>query len=224
MRYQYDVFISHASEDKEFVRPLAEALRAQRLAVWYDEFEPRPGMSLRESIDRGLLTSQFGIVVLSPAFFAKSWPRWELDGLVQLAHSRQYPSIVPIWHQVDHEDVTQFSPSLANIVAIPSHNDPERAGAELLRTVRPRPTAVEVARQLLGGADFRHLSYLTTGGSTPPLGRHLPLARAHFRTLVRGDGGAFRYRQRVTLRKPRESELRGPLCSIPGEKPLSTRK
>lgn len=36
---QHDVFICHASEDKEdFVRPLAEQLRLLYIDVWYDEF------------------------------------------------------------------------------------------------------------------------------------------------------------------------------------------
>ena len=53
----WDVFISHASEDKEAIaRPLAEALRSHGLRVWYDEFALRPGNSLRESIDRGLVS------------------------------------------------------------------------------------------------------------------------------------------------------------------------
>ena len=39
----YDVFISHASEDKDgFVRPLAEALQKHRVEVWYDEFSLAP--------------------------------------------------------------------------------------------------------------------------------------------------------------------------------------
>ena len=51
----YDVFISHASEDKAlFVRPLAKALQQAGLKVWYDEFTLKLGDSLRESIDRGL--------------------------------------------------------------------------------------------------------------------------------------------------------------------------
>jgi hypothetical protein len=154
MSYKYDLFIIHASEDKDFVRPLAEALRAQRLAVWFDEFELKPGMGLRKSIDQGLLSSRFGLVVLSPAFFAKSWPRWELDGLVQLAHSRPEPTILPIWHKVAHSDVAAFSPSLANIVAIPSFEDPDRTTAEVFRVLRPRPTAVEVAREVLVEFEF----------------------------------------------------------------------
>ena len=83
---EFDVFISHAYEDKDtFVRPLAEALIARNLRPWYDEFTLRPGDSLRRSIDHGLLTSQAGVVVLSPAFFGKRWTNYELDGLVQLA-------------------------------------------------------------------------------------------------------------------------------------------
>src|SRR5262249_18319996 len=57
----YDVFISHASEDKDaFVRPLAKALRSAGIRVWYDEFTLKWGASLRESIDRGLATSRYG--------------------------------------------------------------------------------------------------------------------------------------------------------------------
>jgi hypothetical protein len=79
----YDVFISHASEDKDaIVRELAEALDGEGLDVWYDEFELRVGSSLRRSIDQGLANSRFGVVVLSNAFFKRDWPNYELDGLV----------------------------------------------------------------------------------------------------------------------------------------------
>ena len=61
------IFISHASDDKDlFVRPLAHALKAHGLKVWYDEFSLRPGDSLRRSIDRGLAECIAGLVVLSP--------------------------------------------------------------------------------------------------------------------------------------------------------------
>jgi hypothetical protein len=78
----YDAFISHASEDKtSLVRPLAKALGAMGFRIWYDEFELRVGDSLRQSIDRGLVNSRYGVVVLSPSFFAKNWPQYELNGL-----------------------------------------------------------------------------------------------------------------------------------------------
>ena len=63
---EYDVFISHASEDKDsVVRPLAIALKNKGINVWYDEFELKIGDSLRRKIDQGLSRSKFGIVVLS---------------------------------------------------------------------------------------------------------------------------------------------------------------
>ena len=69
---EYDVFISHATEDKDsVVRPLAHALRDGGLSVWYDEFELRIGDSLRRKIDTGLAKSRFGVVVLSRSFFGK---------------------------------------------------------------------------------------------------------------------------------------------------------
>lgn len=116
----YDVFISHASEDKdEIVRPLASALRDTGLEVWYDEFELRIGSSLRRNIDMGLANSRFGVVVLSQAFFAKGYTNYELDGLVTrevASGGRQI--ILPLWHRVTKDDVMSYSPSLADKLAL----------------------------------------------------------------------------------------------------------
>ena len=78
----YDVFISHASEDKDFAGPLADALSQRDLRVWYDRMELQVGDSLRQSIDDGLDNCRFGIVILSSFFSAKNWPQYELDALV----------------------------------------------------------------------------------------------------------------------------------------------
>lgn len=70
MAAQWDVFISHAFEDKEsFVRPLAEALRQLGVSVWYDEFSLHVGDSLSRGIDHGIGGSKFGVVVISTAFY-----------------------------------------------------------------------------------------------------------------------------------------------------------
>jgi hypothetical protein len=118
----YDVFISHASEDKEaLVRPLAVALRERGLDVWYDEFELRVGASLRQGIDRGLANSRFGVVVLSESFFKKGWTNYELDGLVTRDIAAGGGQIIlPIWHRVTKDEVIQYSPSLADKVALRS--------------------------------------------------------------------------------------------------------
>ena len=113
----FDVFISHASEDKdEVARPLSEALKALGLSVWYDELSLRMGDSLRRSIDRGVARSRFGVVILSPNFFRKNWTQYELDGLVTRTMAEQQ-DILPIWHQVTKQEVIDYSPSLADKLA-----------------------------------------------------------------------------------------------------------
>lgn len=115
----HDVFISHASEDKDdLVRPLAEALRERGVTVWYDEFSLRIGDSLRRKIDRGLATCRFGVVVLSEAFFAKDWPQYELDGLVARQMSGAGQLILPLWHNLSKDQILDKSPSLVDLVAL----------------------------------------------------------------------------------------------------------
>lgn len=116
---RYDAFISHASEDKEtLVRPLAEKLRELGFSVWYDEVQLKVGDSLRRSIDKGLANSKFGIVVLSPNFFAKNWPQYELDGLVAKETAGSNKVILPLWHKVSKDEVMSYSPTLADKVAL----------------------------------------------------------------------------------------------------------
>lgn len=115
---EFDVFISHASEDKEsIVRPLAEALRSHGVSVWFDEFELRIGDSLRRKIDAGIARSRFGLVVLSKHFFAKGWPQYELDGLTTMTISGRQV-MLPLWHNVSKDEVIRHSPSLADKVAL----------------------------------------------------------------------------------------------------------
>jgi len=113
----HDVFISHASEDKEaVVRPLANALISCGLKVWYDEFTLRIGDSLRQKIDRGLSKSRVGLVVLSPSFIAKGWTNYELDGIVTRTISGEQ-ILLPIWHNITKQQVLDYSSSLADKVA-----------------------------------------------------------------------------------------------------------
>lgn len=114
----YDVFVSHASEDKVgFVRPFVETLKSKGVAVWYDEFELQVGDSLRRSIENGLKNSKYGIVVLSEAFFKKEWPQKELDGLFAREVNGE-KVILPIWHKISKNEVMGFSPIIADMLAI----------------------------------------------------------------------------------------------------------
>lgn len=114
----WDVFISHASEDKHSVAiPLRDALAELGVTVWLDKTELRLGDSLRRKIDEGIRSSRFGIVVLSETFFAKGWTNHELDGLVTRNVAGEQ-SLLPIWHDLSADQVRAHSPSLADKVAL----------------------------------------------------------------------------------------------------------
>ncbi|MGB3142526.1 MAG: toll/interleukin-1 receptor domain-containing protein, partial [Maribacter sp.] len=89
------------------------------IKVWYDEFELKLGDSLRRSIDKGLINSKYGIVVLSTSFFKRNWTQYELDGFVN-REMNGMKVILPIWHKVSKDEVQKFSPSLADKVALNS--------------------------------------------------------------------------------------------------------
>jgi hypothetical protein len=67
----------------------------------------------------------------------KNWPAHELAGLA----SRQVSErniILPIWHGVSAQMVKDFSPTLADLVAIrTADNDPNGIAFQILKTVRP---------------------------------------------------------------------------------------
>ena len=123
-RLQYDVFISHASEDKEsFVEPLAKALEEAGLKVWYDRFVLKLGDDIAEKIDQGLANSRYGVVVLSKTFLAKKkWTQAELNALVNRQASGGKKVILPIWHNITPEEVANYSPILAGKVAVRSQD------------------------------------------------------------------------------------------------------
>jgi len=128
---RWDVFISHASEDKdEFVRPLANALEQSGLEVWFDETTFKVGDRLRESIDYGLSRSRFGVVVLSKYFFSKNWPKEELEGLSTKEISG-VKVILPVWHNITRDEVAERSPTLAGRFAAQSKDGLEKVVRQL---------------------------------------------------------------------------------------------
>lgn len=115
----YDVFLSHASEDKdEIARPLADALSSRGVVVWFDELNIRVGQSIRREIERGIRDARFGLVVVSQNFMAKQWTQTELDALWGKKLAAQDNSLLPVWHKVTYDEVQQGLPLLAGLHAL----------------------------------------------------------------------------------------------------------
>jgi len=117
---EYDVFISHAWEDKEsFVDEFVLELIKSGVKPWYDKEQITWGDSMRMRIDSGLSKSKLGIVVISPNYIAegKYWTKTELDGLFQL-ESVNGKTILPIWHNITKKEVIEYSPTIAGRLAM----------------------------------------------------------------------------------------------------------
>lgn len=135
--YLWDVFISHASEDKNtFVKSLADELAKRGLKVWYDDFTLKVGDSLRQSIEKGVAKSRFGIVILSPNFFNRPWTERELSAL--FAREEQSKKVIlPIWLDLSAEQVKELFPLLIDRKAIHSNSGLDNIVNELLAVIEP---------------------------------------------------------------------------------------
>lgn len=80
---QFDVFLSHASEDKDKVRKLKDALEDRGVKVFFDEDSIKWGDSIVEKVNHGLQKSTFFMPFLTKSFSAKGWPNKELNSAIQ---------------------------------------------------------------------------------------------------------------------------------------------
>ena len=129
-------------------RPLAQALADVGLTVWYDEFSLSLGDSLRQSIERGIAGSRHGIVILSPNFFTKRWPLAELNGLFTIELSSD-KTIIPIWHDIDRDEIVKQSPIIADRVAVRTSLGLDTVLEKILDVIEPNKIHCSKAQRLV---------------------------------------------------------------------------
>ncbi|MBF0583246.1 MAG: TIR domain-containing protein [Magnetococcales bacterium] len=93
--YQWDLFLSHSSKDKEAVGQWATRLRDAGLRVWLDDREMEGGQSIPREIEKGLEHSERLMVFLSPDSIASPWVKREVDAMYCREHSVEDP-IIPV--------------------------------------------------------------------------------------------------------------------------------
>lgn len=148
------VFISYASEDRiAFVRPLVEELKTLLPTIWFDEYEIRPGMSIRESIDKGLADSGVGVLILSQNYFLKKWTALELNALFQkLTFSKT--KLIPIWYNITYPEIIKVSPLMADILAIQAHADFKALAQEIYKAIYSYDPILKITRDYLDVMGF----------------------------------------------------------------------
>jgi hypothetical protein len=85
------VFISHSAVDADWARSFAQALQQRGVTVWFDEFDVRPGESLREALEAGLRGSEVLVALLDPEHPARPNLFFELGAAIGMGKK-----VVPI--------------------------------------------------------------------------------------------------------------------------------
>ena len=169
---EWDVFLSHASEDKAAVaQPLAQRLTEAGLEVWLDAAQLHVGDSLRVRIEEGLSNARVVVLVLSPAFLDKKWPQRELDATLELEIARG-TRIFPVLHDLDHDSVVERVPLLANKISVSTSDGLGVVAREICRALgRPAtdtPATKFASPQDLLGTDihgYTLIEHVGSGGS-----------------------------------------------------------
>ncbi len=113
-------FICHDSRDKESIaQPLALELQKMMCPVWFDEFSLRVGDSLRARVEKGLKECPKCILIITPNFLNnQGWTKREFDSIYTREVLEEKGVILPVWHGISVKDAYEYSPILADRVAV----------------------------------------------------------------------------------------------------------
>jgi hypothetical protein len=115
-RYRLRAFILHYYKDRDnMALPLAQALEAEGLPVFHDDFMLEPGDDLEDRIRNGITKYKFGIVILSRAFVRIGWHAAGIRCLYDELAS-EYKDIYPVWHNITKNDLANFLPALERFI------------------------------------------------------------------------------------------------------------
>ena len=122
---EFDVVIVHEFHDKlRVVSELAKALRMQhQLKVGVDPFTLRKTDDARAKIDTALTAGRFGIVMLTPNFFAMGWPDEDLKTLVTWGPFAEWQVLLPVWYSIKPKEAAKRSRQLAEKTSLSTAQD-----------------------------------------------------------------------------------------------------
>jgi hypothetical protein len=138
--YRFDVFISYASEDKQYVLQLVTALKFYGLRVWFDELNLQVGDGLLQSIDKGLEESHAAILVISPYYLKKPWPKHEFKTAFT-RYMRAERRLFPILHGVTIDDATSLVYAIRDIKALDSKDSVQISAQKIVSALTSRASS-----------------------------------------------------------------------------------
>ena len=116
---EYDVFISHASADKEdYVDLLVMTVKRLGINVFYDKDSISWGDNWKQAILSGTANSEFAIIVISKNFFDREWTEKELDEFLHRQNESGQKIVLPLLLGITVEEMKAKYPTLSEIQCI----------------------------------------------------------------------------------------------------------
>jgi len=146
---QYDIFLSHGSPDKPWVRELQRELDALGLYSFLDEKDLKPAQNWVLGLSDGLRRSRFLVLIMTAETLTRPWVVQEWTGY--MAKYAPTGRIIPV--ELESVDLPVF---LAPIQCLRAHDrDARRVARELAELVgRPADLKEGDARRLTIGQEF----------------------------------------------------------------------
>jgi hypothetical protein len=138
---RYDVFLSHAVEDKAALAdPLNKALTALGIRVWYSGDELFAGDLLIQKIREGLAACNIAIVIISPSYLDKIWTQSEFDHFIEKQTGTR-KVILPILLDITPPELAAKSLVMANIWALRAEIGVDKLATKLCTEIKKDRTA-----------------------------------------------------------------------------------
>lgn len=99
IKYKYDVFLSHSSKNKVFVRQLDKKLRAIGIITFFDENDVPWGGNIPTTIEKSIDESKHMIVVITADSLGSEWVDLERCITTFNSPSGRKGSILPLLHK-----------------------------------------------------------------------------------------------------------------------------
>ena len=143
-KYEYDVFISHAVEDKiEVANELVQKLQDYGLKVWYASNKLRVGYGTDQTIEEGFKKSRYGIVLLTHNYLNKDWPEAELRELC----SEYCSSIFSVCHKISDDEVEKYKLPQVKCCHLDTRPGLDHVAKQLVRAMKGSGKILPVAHR-----------------------------------------------------------------------------
>jgi hypothetical protein len=142
-----DVFLCHAWDDRKgAAKELHDLLESHGVTVWFSEKDVLLGSSLLREIDKGLVKSRIGIVLVTPALLKRLSAEGIADKELSALLARDL--LVPIMHNTTYEDLREVSPLLGSRSGLSTAEEPmANVAAKLAELVAPTQVCHQDANQ-----------------------------------------------------------------------------